>query len=98
MISLMNQKLSDWASAAEIIASIAVVITLIILILGIRENTEVVRAGSYNDLLGNVDHQACNHFDRIGKDLWGEVTEVLNAEYRLHVEELCGAPIPDTRE
>jgi len=158
----MNQKLSDWASIAEIFASIAVVITLIILIVGVRENTEVVRAGSYNDLLGNVDEQAhlilaserltriwrlylqretnaltdderfilllllrstyrtfekayfacqygtvgpeeyarfddqaCNHFDRIGEDLWREVTEVLNSNYSEHVQELCGAPAGD---
>jgi len=158
----MNQKLSDWASVAEIIASTAVVITLIILIFGVRENTEVVRAGSYNELLGNVDEQAhvilaserltriwrlylqrdtdaltdderfvlllllrstyrtfekayfayqygtvgaqeyarfddqaCNHFDRIGKDLWVEVSEVLNSDYTLHVQELCEAPIGD---
>jgi len=158
----MKQKLSDWASIAEIFASLAVVITLIILILGVRENTEIVRASSYNDLLGNVDEQAhvilaserltriwrlymqretntltdderfvlllllrstyrtfekayfayqygtvgpeeyarfddqaCNHFDRISKDLWGEVTEVLNAGYRLHVQELCRARVGD---
>jgi hypothetical protein len=153
----MNQKLSDWASIAEIFASIAVVMTLIMLIIGVRENTEVVRANSYNDLLSNVDDQAhvileserltriwrlylqreidtltdderftlllllrstyrtfekayfayqygtvgpleysrfddqaCNHFDRIGADLWIQVSEVLNRDYRTHVQELCG--------
>ena len=43
----MNRKLSDWASIAEIISGIAVVITLVFLILGIRENTEIVRASAY---------------------------------------------------
>ena len=43
----MNQKLSDWASIAEIVSGIAVVITLVFLVLGIRENTEVMRATSF---------------------------------------------------
>ena len=44
----MNQKLSNLASVAEIISSIAVVITLIFLTLGIRENTEVTRVATYD--------------------------------------------------
>ena len=44
----MNQKLSYWASIAEIISSIGVVITLVFLALGIRENTEVTRAEAYD--------------------------------------------------
>lgn len=43
----MNKKLSDWASIAEIISGVAVVITLIFLVLGIKENTEVTRASMY---------------------------------------------------
>jgi len=43
----MNRKLSDWASIAEIVSSVAVVTTLVFLILGIRENTEIVRASAY---------------------------------------------------
>ena len=43
----MNKKLSDWASIAEIISGFAVVVTLIFLILGIKENTEVTRASMY---------------------------------------------------
>ena len=54
----MNQKLSDWASIAEIVASIAVVVTLIMLMIDVRENTEVVRSNSYDDLLGDVNEQA----------------------------------------
>ena len=54
----MNQKLSDWASLAEIIASVAVVFTLIMLMIDVRENTEVVRSNSYDDLLGDVNEQA----------------------------------------
>jgi hypothetical protein len=43
----MNQKLSDWASIAEIASGIAVVVTLVVLMLGIRENTESVRASAF---------------------------------------------------
>jgi hypothetical protein len=44
----MNLKLSDWASIAEIVSGIAVVVSLIFLIVGIRENTEVMRAAAYD--------------------------------------------------
>jgi len=54
----MNQKLSDLASVSEIVASVAVVITLILLIINVRENTEVIRSNSYDDLLGDVNEQA----------------------------------------
>jgi hypothetical protein len=47
----MNQKLSDWASAAEIVSGIAVVVTLVFLILGIRENTNITRASMYQDIV-----------------------------------------------
>jgi erythromycin esterase-like protein len=43
----MNQKLSDWANVAQIVSGIAVVITLVFLIVGIRENTDVTRAAVY---------------------------------------------------
>jgi hypothetical protein len=43
----MNQKLSDWANLAQIASGIVVVITLVFLILGIRDNTDVTRAAMY---------------------------------------------------
>jgi len=43
----MNRKLSNWASIAEIVSGVAVVTTLVFLFLGIRENTEIVRASAY---------------------------------------------------
>jgi hypothetical protein len=50
----MNKKLSDWASIAEIIASVAVVVTLIVLIIGVRENSALVRASAYSDNLQSI--------------------------------------------
>ena len=52
----MNQKLSDWASIAEIIASVAVVVTLIVLIIGVRENSNLVRAAAYSDNLQSINN------------------------------------------
>jgi len=40
-------KLERWASIAEIVSGIAVVVTLVFLVLGIRENTEATRASTY---------------------------------------------------
>ena len=51
----MNQKLSDWASIAEILSGIAVVVTLIVLIIGIRDNTDSVRASTYADSLDRLN-------------------------------------------
>lgn len=45
----MKFRLSDWASIAEIVSGFAVVSTLVILILGVAENTEVTRASMYAD-------------------------------------------------
>jgi len=45
-------KLSDWSSIAEIVSGVAVVVTLIFLVFGIRENSEITRAVAYER---NVD-------------------------------------------
>jgi len=52
----MNQKLSELASIAEIIASVAVVVTLIVLIIGVRENSDLVRAAAYSDNLQSINN------------------------------------------
>ena len=46
----MNQKLSDLASIAEIIASVAVVVTLVVLISEVRGNTDEIRAAALTNL------------------------------------------------
>jgi hypothetical protein len=43
----MNLKLSDWANIASIASGIVVIVTLVFLIIGIRENTAVVRASTF---------------------------------------------------
>jgi hypothetical protein len=62
----MNQKLSNWASIAEIVSGVAVIITLVFLILGIRENTEITRASAYDrniDSLNEVRGWIANNPD-----------------------------------
>lgn len=43
----MNQKLSNWASIAEILSGIAVVISLILLLFEVQGNSEAVRAATF---------------------------------------------------
>jgi len=45
-----NRPLSDWAAIAEIVASVAVVISLVFVGFQIRENTAEMRASQSNDL------------------------------------------------
>ena len=54
----MNKKLSDWASIAEIVSGIAVLITLIFLVLGIRENTAVTRAAAFDRNIDSINQIA----------------------------------------
>jgi len=51
----MNQRISYLASVAEIFSGVAVVVTLIVLIVGVRENTEVTRASVYVALTDDVN-------------------------------------------
>ena len=53
----MNQKLSNFAGIASIVASLAVVVTVIVLVAEIRQSTNATRASMYasttSDLIGN---------------------------------------------
>lgn len=51
----MSQRLSNWASVAEIRASIAVLITLALLIHDVRENTKTTRAATYASTLDSLN-------------------------------------------
>jgi len=48
-------KLEKWALIAEIAAGVGVLITLIFLVIGIRDNTNVTRAASYEDLMSDLN-------------------------------------------
>ena len=49
--NMNQQKLSYWVSAAEILSALAVVITLVVLIYDVRENTSITRIVMYADLI-----------------------------------------------
>lgn len=48
-------KLEKGALVAQIVSGIAVVITLVFLVLGIRDNTAITRVAVYEDLLDNIN-------------------------------------------
>ena len=51
-------KLSDWANIAEIVSGIAVVVTLVILVIGIRENTVAIQASSRQSIASRIEERA----------------------------------------
>ena len=51
----MNRKLADWASIAEIVSGLAVVVTLVVLIAEIRDNTQVMRVSAYADSVDSIN-------------------------------------------
>jgi len=50
----LNRKLSDWASIAEIVSGIAIVVTLIVLLVEVRGNTEAVQAATYQEVSSSI--------------------------------------------
>jgi len=50
----VNQKLSDWASIAEIVSSIAIIVTLVLLIAEVRGNTSAVRAATFQSVSDSI--------------------------------------------
>ena len=51
----MKLKLSDWASIAEILSGVAVVVTLVFLISSIRANTAALRAETYESNTDDIN-------------------------------------------
>jgi hypothetical protein len=50
-----TMRLQQWTSIAEIVSGIAVVITLVVLIAGIRENNSLIRATMYTDRIESIN-------------------------------------------
>ena len=48
----MKQRLSDWASIAEIISAVAIVVSLIFVGMQIRDNTVATEAATFQDSVG----------------------------------------------
>jgi len=51
----MRMGLSQWANIAEVVSGIAVVFTLIFLVVGINENTEIARATAYESQITSLN-------------------------------------------
>jgi hypothetical protein len=67
----MKLKLTEWASVAEIASGVAVVVTLIILIIGVNENTDVMRASAYKGYIDSLNElQASVLVDPDGLRVW----------------------------
>lgn len=49
-----KEKLQTWALIAEIIGGFAVVLSLILLLIGVRENTDTLKAATYDSLLADL--------------------------------------------
>jgi hypothetical protein len=50
----LSQRLSNWASIAEIVSGVAVVVSLVVLIVEIRGNTDEVRAAALTNISGRT--------------------------------------------
>ena len=90
----MNKKLSDLASIAEIVSGIAVVVTLVFLVVGIRENTDITRADAFDRNIESLNQFRLD----LAKDpelarIWQEQSESQsmeeNDQYRLFLLQLA---------
>jgi len=91
----LSRGLAEWASVAEIVSSIAVVVTLMLLVAGIRENTEVTRASMYDSSIDSLNAFRARIIDsRDVANLWnayrsGDV-ESLDTTDRRRISQLVG--------
>lgn len=51
----MKRPLADWSDIAQIVSSVAVVITLVFLVIGINENTDIARATAYENQIESLN-------------------------------------------
>jgi len=51
----MKQKLAEWASVAEIASGVAVVVTLVVLVIGVQDNTDAIRASTYAQSINSLN-------------------------------------------
>jgi hypothetical protein len=89
-------KLEKWGVIAEIVSGVAVVITLVVLIVGVRENTAITRVSVYGDLLdaiGEIDRLtiADPELDRLISTLFEGSTETLTESQRRRVRTYLNA-------
>ena len=96
----MNQKLSNWASSAEIVSAISVVVTVLFLIVGIQENTAITRVSVYGDLMESITQlEALSlqdaDLDRALSAFYDGTTDSLDDAGRRKVDSYIGVFIPE---
>ncbi|MEX0644259.1 MAG: hypothetical protein WD076_03055 [Parvularculaceae bacterium] len=88
----MKLKLQDCASIADIVSGLAIVVTLIFLIFGVRESTIITRAGAYDrniDSLIDVkamlaaDPQLAENYMAVDRGEWAELSP--QEQFRIRV-------------
>ena len=89
-------KLEKWGVIAEIVSGVAVLITLVVLIVGIRENTAITRVSVYGDLMdaiGEIDRLtiADRELDRLIATLFEGSTETLTDSERRTIRSYLNA-------
>lgn len=82
----MKKKLSEWTSIAEIASAAAVVITLVVLVIGVHENTDAIRASTYAQSINALNEWRVSIYEsREVASYWeafrtGEVDELDNLD------------------
>ena len=52
---MRNEQLQNWALLAEVVSAIAVLVTLVFLISGMRENTSAIQSQTFQELMRDVN-------------------------------------------
>ena len=53
---MKNKQLRKWALSAELISAIAVIVTLVFVIIGMKENTNAMQAQTFQELMRDVNN------------------------------------------
>ena len=91
----MNQKLSDWANIAQIISSLAIIATIIVLIVEVRANTETIQTQAISEVFAAhsdrnarlIENQGGLADIRIKVDEGETLTKVEEYRYRLFLRD-----------
>ena len=91
----MNQKLSDWANIAQITSSVAIIVTIIVLIVEVRANTETIQTQAISEVFAAQRERNArlieNHGGladiRIKVDVGDTLTKVEEYRYRLFLRD-----------
>ena len=92
---MKSEKLKSWALIAEIIGGIAVIVTLVFLVVETRENTNALKAQTYQDLMQQVNNfreiilnnkQRYELEEKLERDGWESLTRAEQQDLRLPIQ------------